>query len=389
MPAVTSQQTIRRGRHRTGTTIRAGIVVVFLTSAVRGGTAAPVVQRSSHLNSNDLAHVAVDKNTLWFGTAQGAVEWTGGRFIAHPRFGLVRGVVNDGVFQAPPAPPGEERGTALAWVCHGEGVQRYDGTHWDHLTPDNSPLSTSNVNALAVDLDGSVWIGPSVAGAAVQRVVGSTWTSFTPDDSGLISTAVSAMAVDSTTGEKWFGDRFSAGLASYDDETWTTFLSDGAPFSCTAPNGVPGRPVTDIEVDAAGVKWIGSGCGLTRYDGVAFTTLTTTEGLSNNNVRDIAVDAAGNVWIATQRGINRYDGRSFMSWFTTQDARTVVVDGQGLVWASFQDVGVRVFDGNDWTLFTPNDGPLNPRVMQASAVNPNGDVWFGTDIGIAVATKVE
>lgn len=319
--------------------------------------------------------------SVWFGTPFGPFDFTAGRFNSHEPKTLVSGQANDIVFRDLGG------GQIEVWAATDAALQRYDGQRWFALTPQNSPLVTSSVYSLAVDTDDSLWIGASAGGTGVQHVVNDTWTTFTPQNSGLISTAVSDIAVDPTNGEKWFGDRFSAGLASFNGTTWSTFTPNGAPFSCNVPNGVPGRSVTDIEIDGNGVKWIGSSCGLTRMSGGVWTTFDTGDGLASNNVRDVALDASGNVWVATSSGVSRFNGSSFTSWFPGRNISTIEVDLNGIVWATLTDVGAAAYNGTNWVMLAVSDGLLNERTPLSTAVHPNGHVWFGTQIGISIYTQ--
>ena len=325
--------------------------------------------------------VAPVGTSVWFGTPFGPFDFTAGRFNAHEPKTLIAGQANDIVFRDLGG------GQIEAWAATDAALQRYDGQRWFVLTPANSPLASNSVYSLAIDTDNSLWIGSSTGGTGVQHVVNDTWTTFDTKNSGLISTAVSDIAVDPTTGEKWFGHRFSAGLASFNGTTWSTFTPNGGPFSCNVPNGVPGRPVTDIEIDDNSVKWIGSSCGLTRMSGGVWTTFDTGDGLASNNVRDVALGASGNIWIATANGVSRFNGSSFTSWFSGRDVSTIEVDLNGVVWATLTDVGVAAFNQGNWVAFAVSDGLLNSRTPLSTAVHPNGNVWFGTQLGISIFTQ--
>src|SRR5690554_5057993 len=55
--------------------------------------------------------------------------------------------------------------------------------------------------------------------------------------------------------------------------------------------------------DREGYLWIGTGGGVSRFDGLAFRNFTVLDGLPNNWVTDLAEDAAGRLWVATEAGI--------------------------------------------------------------------------------------
>lgn len=326
--------------------------------------------------------VAVDPNgSTWFATQAGIFELNTSGFTQHPPLGLNENSINDLAFRT-------VGNNVEAWVAHQSGVQKYNGISWSLLTPDNSPLSSFLNSAIAVDLNNDIWIGSSVGGAGVHRTNESLWTTFTTANSGLISTAISDIAVDPVTGDVWFGDRFSAGLSVFRGSSWETFLPDGAPFSCATTNGVPGRNVTDIEIDDAGIVWVASGCGLSRFDGEIWETLTTADGLAHNSVRDIDIADDGTIWVGTFRGVSRYSNGSFASWLTTRDVRTVTTTPNG-AWISMFNIGVAFYDGVDWIQFGTDDGLVNNRVFDSTETHPvTGDPWFGTEGGIAIVADM-
>ncbi len=326
--------------------------------------------------------VEVDSNGItWFATEAGIFELNAGVYTQHPPLGLAKNQIRDLTFRS-------TEDSVQAWVAHDNGVQKLDGATWTLLTPDNSPLSSFSNSAIAVDLDNAIWIGSSIGGAGVHRMNNGLWTTFTTANSGLISTATSDIEVDPTTGAVWFGNRFSAGLSVFDGEGWETFLPSGGPFSCASTNGVPGQSVNDIEIDNTGTVWIGSGCGLTSFDGKTWTPFTTNDGLADNNVRDIDIAADGSIWVGTRRGVSHFQNGSFRSWLTNRDVRTVTTTPDG-PWISMFNVGIAVFDGIDWIPFGIDDGLVNNRVFESSETHPTtGQPWFGTEGGIAIVADL-
>ncbi|MBK8766946.1 MAG: regulator [Burkholderiaceae bacterium] len=70
--------------------------------------------------------------------------------------------------------------------------------------------------------------------------------------------------------------------------------------------------VVAIEVDRAGVVWVGTwGGGLSRYDGKTWTSYTTVEGLPGNHVFMLHIDPKGNLWAGTNQGLARMKNGRF------------------------------------------------------------------------------
>lgn len=72
--------------------------------------------------------------------------------------------------------------------------------------------------------------------------------------------------------------------------------------------------VHSLKKDSRGFVWIGTSCGLNRYDGYRFIIYRHSESdslsLSGNLVNCMAEDASGNLWVGTGNGLCRYDAAS-------------------------------------------------------------------------------
>lgn len=79
----------------------------------------------------------------------------------------------------------------------------------------------------------------------------------------------------------------------------------------TVKDGLSANKVLDIHQDKFGILWFATASGLTKYDGLRFTTYINSEAdpysLSCNEVTALAEDTRGNLWIGTGEGLNRYD----------------------------------------------------------------------------------
>jgi ligand-binding sensor domain-containing protein len=322
---------------------------------------------------------------IWFGSQEGLIRRRDDRYTSLTPKGILDTLVEDiavrQIDEASSAQIGKP--AAEVWIANRAGAQWHDGTQWHSFTQDNSPI-LGGLGAVAVDLDGSLWFGTRAA-LGVQRFDGEVWTTFLPADTGLINGAISHIAIDPTTGEKWFGDRFSGGLVRYDGNQWQSFLPSGG-FNCDAPNGVPGLPIADIDIDENGDKWIASNCGLSRFDGLSWTTFTQVDGLPHTQLESVATATGGVVWAGTHSGVARFDGESFESWFPGRRVRAIHIDADDRVWAALLDLGVGVFQNNEWTVYTVDDGLVNPRVVSL-AQHPDRAIWIGTELGISVIAQ--
>ncbi len=150
--------------------------------------------------------------------------------------------------------------------------------------------------------------------------------------------------------------------------------------------------------DSRGHFWFCSHAeGVSRWDGHAFSYYTAADGLSGNQVRTIQEDAAGNLWFGTGQGISRFDGKAFTTPVgRNQDDRNVTL-GQtwrkeaGDLWflgdsgkpaAPFNGQGVYRWDGRRLE-FLPFPVPAevaNRGDFRLTSISRgrNGMIWFGT-----------
>lgn len=95
--------------------------------------------------------------------------------------------------------------------------------------------------------------------------------------------------------------------------------------------------VNSITQDQRGFLWLGTGKGLSRYDGMKFQNFRQQNGLADNFVTASALDKNGTLFIGHLTGkLSFYNGRKFQTMETGLDAKIVAMatdPGTGMVWA--------------------------------------------------------
>jgi len=161
------------------------------------------------------------------------------------------------------------------------------------------------------------------------------------------------------------------------------FRYDGNAFTkLTSKIGL--RRFWDVLEDRRGNLWFAStDSGVYYYNGKSFQHFTTREGLANNSVFSIYEDRAGNIWFGTGGGASRYDGKSFRN-FTTKEGlsnngiHTILEDKTGKIW--FGTSGDACFyDGRTFTVFRNKDGKAFYNVWSIIE-DRKGNIWFGASI---------
>ncbi len=100
--------------------------------------------------------------------------------------------------------------------------------------------------------------------------------------------------------------------------------------------GLAQSQVYAVWADAHGYIWAGTqGGGLSRFDGLSFTTFSTKEGLPDEVVNDIWAGEKGDLWVGTNNGIAVFDGQHFK---TVLDKGIIALDGYKQdIWALSTD----------------------------------------------------
>src|SRR5262249_53086101 len=134
------------------------------------------------------------------------------------------------------------------------------------------------------------------------------------DGVGNFSTDDVIALAQSPDGRVWAGTQ-GGGLSVYDGVSWTTITTD---------QGLPSMNVAAVEVDPRdGGVWagcLGTSGGLAHVSGATVTPYTGLSSLSQN-VRAVLVTRGGEVWIGFDDGIAQLVGSSFQEVAVTPDAQ--------------------------------------------------------------------
>ena len=173
-------------------------------------------------------------------------------------------------------------------------------SNWTVYNTSNSDLPDSRVNTIAVDKDGSTWIGTQDGGIA-KLSKDSTWTVWKRQQEGVSegppSSLVNSIAID-MNGNIWIGcGTLSGGLTKFDGSEWITYNMDNSKL--------PDNKVNSVAIDKNGVVWAGTGKGLVKFDPEEKVwTVYNTENspLPFDDVGPIATSRCCIIWIGTFGG---------------------------------------------------------------------------------------
>ena len=290
------------------------------------------------------------------------------------------------------------------WVGTLRGLSRFDGASWRSFT-EKDGLSSAYVRALHIDRKHRLWIGTIRGlnyydGSRFHHVAGfdpkGNVVSIAEDRQGRLWVAaqndgiyrrgpdgferieapnqsfINARFLVDSRGDVWAsGDR---GLSRWDGVHWTTY---------TADDGLAANEPYSMAEDLDGRIWFGyhSSHGITAFDGHAFTTYTTDDGLYNDAVYTVGVDQNNHIWIGTARGVDRFDGETFVNYGPAEGYASNESNAGGF----FAD-----HDGTLWFGTAEGLSHYDPRYDLAAGDPPHVKIhrlWLG-DEAVAIGEAV-
>lgn len=207
--------------------------------------------------------------------------------------------------------------------------------------------------------------------------LGQTFTNYTTAD-GLVDNNV-LCATNQGNGVMWFGTQ--NGISKFDGINWTniTTSTDTALISNT---------ITAIKTMSNGDLWVGSDFGICKYSNSTWTSYTTTDGLGDNRVKYITESSDGKIWIGEYDGLSIFDGINFTTYNMSDGIpfggiQHIYFDDNQDAWMGSGFGGLIQFDGNNFTVYNSNDGLLN-NIVNSIAIDNQNKKWVGTSSGLSV-----
>jgi hypothetical protein len=161
------------------------------------------------------------------------------------------------------------------------------------------------------------------------------------------------------------------------------------------PNEQWGRLSVDSEGQIwAGHRWRG-GLGVRRTDGRWERLTTGSDGLPNNSPSAGATDTGGILWGGFTNGLYRLHKGEWWQVDLPDELRdchfisVLAPDADGGIWAAVTDTpdhgGVVYFDAAGGPrAYTPDNSPLPSTRIHDILVTRAGEVWFASDVGVAI-----
>ena len=263
------------------------------------------------------------------------------------------------------------------------GLAKFDGTKWTVYNTDNSDLPSDCIKTLVADSQENIWVGTN---NGLAKFNGINWTVYNKDNSGLPTNMLTALTFD-TQGNLWIGT-FDEGVVKFDGTNWTVYNYWNS--------GLPKGDVFTFAFDSQGNLWYGTispDGGLVKFNGTNWTVYNRhITGLSMNYVRALAIDSQGNLWIGVMfpgqlikfDGVNwtMYDEKN--SGLPGDNLLALALDCQENIWIGTGGYGMAKFDGSHWTVYNKYNSSLPDNCVQVLAIDEKKNIWIGTRDGLSV-----
>ncbi len=252
----------------------------------------------------------------------------------------------------------------------------FDGETW--VSYSAAGLPSAKLYWVTEAPDGSIWVAAESSGNLILHLEEGTWTTHQVVYEGA-NFAPHDIAVG-PDGEVWVVDSDSGRFARFNAGTWVD-------YEIPIFNGkTRGMECTSVGTDADGTVWIVCGFKIHRVKDGQHTTYTLEDGIpANVYPRSLAVEPAGVIWVGTEAGASRYDGEGWRHYSKEDGLNgdyvlSIAIADDGAVYFG-TDKGIAMFDGQTWyTIQVPDE--LVGIGIKTVAAAPDGSLWYGSSKGL-------
>lgn len=250
------------------------------------------------------------------------------------------------------------------WIGDDDQLITYDDENWVVYDTSNSPIGYgySYIKDIIIDKNDIKWFTKN----GLYKFDDQSWNVYTTDNSEIPSDNIQCMAADSN-GIIWMG-YLGIGVSSFDGYEWHLFDTTIAGSQIYFPRS--------IYVDSINTKWICTSEGLLSFNGITWSVYdTSNSGLPSNNIWDILFDNNGKMWVGTDNGIGVYDGDTWKLHDTSNSSlkdnvvKSIDKSANNSIWIITQD-GISVYNENGFLAIEDNFQNFKPGIKLISSPNP-------------------
>jgi signal transduction histidine kinase/DNA-binding response OmpR family regulator/streptogramin lyase len=238
--------------------------------------------------------------------------------------------------------------------------------------------------SIFIDEKDHIWMASDIQGSGAVRFDGQSFTYVTVKEG--LSNNITWCFMQDSWGRIWIGHATGIDVFQYGEEGEADSI---------AQYDFGGRIGLMLLEDKQGEIWYASsnsrfGNGILKFNEsgeiIKIIKFDPSNGMNGSHGLTMGMDNQGHIWMATpQGGVNRVDVNGFKNYATSIDSlpigmvSSIAEDGNGHLWFGNRILGfvsiVRRFDGNNFYVYTDEDGLLNQRVISVFQ-DSRGHVWF-------------
>lgn len=219
------------------------------------------------------------------------------------------------------------------------------------------------VRSLAVEEDkNALWVGTSLGVHEIDLATNNVVNTFNRD-SGLANEYVFSINVD-PEGYKWFGTN-AGGVSRYKNGEWKTYFP---------MHGLADYWVYSFANHPDGHLWIGTWAGVNQVNIKTGEFKTYVKELINEWVYGLDIDKKGQVWFGTEGGISMFDGQNWTSW--THEDGMGAPNENALPHSINTGLGTR--SRHNLGILSGGQPTYNPNYVFSLIVDNKDTIWAGT-----------
>ena len=263
------------------------------------------------------------------------------------------------------------------------GAVKWNNGDFEHFDSKNG-LAGNQIYAINQDKDGNMLFGTD-RGLCVYDA--NNYKTYNYTD-GLGNGSISAIEVDGKN--IWIGQNWPAGMLTLFNGV--TFKNFEIPYAHHY-----GMNINTLTMDNNGILWIGDGRkGLISYDGESFKQWTTREGLAGNWVLDIYIEDNNDIWIGTGNGVSVFDGENFKTIhefdndlaLTNGSVSSITKSKDGIYFFGQDNRGVIVYDPTSLRNIEKADGYKRGQTGRIR-YDKNNNLWISQWDGNGGLQRIE
>lgn len=267
------------------------------------------------------------------------------------------------------------------WTGSYTGLMKIDKATGERTLYDktNSPIPDAWVSQIAIDSEGAKWIGSWRRGY-LAKFDNNGWTVYDTSNSPLKEfLPITRLDIDGYD-NIWLCTGFiNSGLYKFDGNIWEHFT--------TSNSGIPVNYIDALLCDGNNT-WIAWYQGISRYDGVNWTTYTpANSNMSDETILDIKMDLSGNLWLQHARGVEKFNGSSFEYYpclFTDLIINSMSIAPDNKIWMGCSPDwnisstgGMLTFNGGEWVHYDTLNSGLQDLNISPVYAEDAGKIWYG------------